>query len=327
MKNISKRLKILTNHGGQLASPTWREVTTFLAPNGDDLWSSLKLAVSLYCKRSKFDCVVLGGGPSDYIFALLQTLLPFRTVPCVKVDCLWTKSPNRFRFLFHRTILKITSKSVDRFIVWAKQDIEAFSRTFQIPQEKFTFIPYHTTLDSVDLEPYSGDYIFSGGNEGRDYETLLLAVQGLPLKVLIASTRPELFSHMTVPENVEIRGFSHKDYLSKMAGCLMNVVSLENGGLRTGGQQTYLNSMWLGKPTIVNDPSGACDYIEHMQDGFLVGSKDPDALKEAINFLLSRADIMNEMAMRAAQKAKRYSTEEHFRKIITEVMQVIKEKA
>ncbi len=324
MKNNPKALKILTNHGGQLASPTWREVTTYLAPNGNDLWASLKLAVKLYRKRSNFDCVVLGGGASDYLFALLQTLLPFRTVHCVKVDCLWTKSSNRLRFLFHRTILKLTSKSVDRFIVWAKQDIEAFTRTFQIPQEKFTFVPYHTTLDSVNLSPYSGDYIFSGGNEGRDYETLLLAVQGLPLKVLIASTRPELFSHMTIPQNVEIRGFSHEEYLQKMAGCLMNIVPLESGGLRTGGQQTYLNSMWLQKPTIVTDPAGACDYIEHMQDGFLVEPKDPKALRNAIEFLLSRRDIMKEIAMKAARKAKHYSTEEHFTKIISVVMQIVK---
>jgi len=327
MRNKSKPLKILTNHGGQLASPTWRDVTTYLPPNGDDLLSSLKLALNLYCKRSNFDCVVLGGGPSDYLFALLQTLLPFRAVPCVKIDCLSIKSANRLRYLFHRTILKITSKSVDRFIVWAKRDIKAFSETFQIPQEKFIFVPYHTTLDSVNPSPYSGDYIFSGGNEGRDYETLLLAVRGLPLKVLIASTRPELFSHISIPENVEVRGFSHEEYLRKMAGCLMNIVSLESGEIRTGGQQTYLNSMWLGKPTIVNDPEGTCDYIEHMKDGFLVSPKDPTALRNAIEFLLNRPEVMNEMASRAAQKAKYYSTEEHFTKIISVVRQVLEQKS
>jgi len=245
----------------------------------------------------------------------------------VKIDCLWIKSANRLRYLFHRTILKITSKSVDRFIVWAKRDIKAFSETFQIPQEKFIFVPYHTTLDSVNPSPYSGDYIFSGGNEGRDYETLLLAVRGLPLKVLIASTRPELFSHISIPENVEVRGFSHEEYLRKMAGCLMNIVSLESGEIRTGGQQTYLNSMWLGKPTIVNDLEGTCDYIEHMKDGFLVSPKDPTALRNAIEFLLNRPEVMNEMASRAAQKAKYYSTEEHFTKIISVVRQVLEQKS
>lgn len=326
MKNESRKLKILTNHGGQLASPTWRDVTTYLPPNGQDLLSSFKLAWTLYCQRSSFDCVVLGGGTSDYLFALLQTLLPFRTVPCVKIDCLWTKSTNRLRYLFHRAILRITSKSVDRFIVWARRDIKAFSETFHIPQEKFLFVPYHTTLDSVNPTPHSGGYVFSGGNEGRDYETLLLAVQGLPLKLLIASTSPGLFSHMSIPENVEIKGFSHEEYLQKMAECLINIVPLESGGLRTGGHQTYLNSMWLGKPTIVNDPEGACDYIKHMEDGFLVAPKDPKALRAAIEFLLSRRDVMDEMAVRAAQKAKHYSTEEHFRKIISVVRQILEQK-
>lgn len=324
--NNSKSLKILTNHGGQLASPTWSDVTTYLAPSGNDLLSSLKLALALYFKRLNYDCVVLGGGASDYLFALLQALLPFRTVPCVKIDCLWTKSANKLRYLFHRVILKIASNSVDRFIVWAKRDIKAFSETFHIPQEKFLFVPYHTTLDTVRLTPRSGDYIFSGGNEGRDYETLLLAVRGLPLRVLIASTRPEIFSHMSIPENVEIKGFGHEEYLQKMAGCLINIVPLESGGLRTGGHQTYLNSMWLGKPTIINDPEGASDYINHMEDGFLVLPKDPVALRKGIEFLLSRPDIMSQMGISAAEKAKNYSTEEHFIKIISVVREILDQK-
>src|SRR5206468_3559736 len=117
------------------------------------------------------------------------------------------------------------------------------------------------------------------------------------------------------PDNVEVKGFSHEDYLKAMAGCLINIVSLDGELLHSGGQQTFLNSMWLGKPTIVTDPEGSADYIDHGDDGLLVRTKDPIALREAIEFLLDNREKMKEMGTKAARKARRFSTEEHFRKI------------
>lgn len=318
-----QNLKILTNHPGQKESPTWKAATTYLPPTGDDLWSSIKLAIKLYASRCNFDCVVLGAGASDLLYVLLQSMWPCKTVPCVMIDCLWNISTKKSHFYLQRIILRIGSKSVDRFVVWASREIKAFSDTFGIPREKFIFIPYHTTLDKVTVDPCDGDYIFSGGNFGRDYDTLISAVRGLSVKVLIASTRLELFSHMSIPENVEVRGFTHEEYVQKMAGCLINVVCLNTDLLHSGGQQTFLNSMWLGKPTIVNDLEGACDYIKHGEDGLLVRPKDPIALRNAIELLLNHPELMKEIGIRAAQRARNCSTEEHFKKIISVVDEVV----
>ncbi|TAK07833.1 MAG: glycosyltransferase, partial [Candidatus Manganitrophaceae bacterium] len=283
----NKEIKILTNHWGQKASPTWGAVTTYLPPEGFDLKSSMKLALRLYSRRRDFDCVVLGAGFSDTLFALMQAMIPFKKAPCVMIDCIWYEDPNKFRHFLKTAILKMTSRGVDKFVVWASREVEAYSEAFGIPQEKFVYVPYHTTLDTFDIKSSEGDYIFSGGNFGRDYDTLISAVRGLPVKVLIASTRPELFSHLDIPENVEVRGFSNEEFLKKMAGCLMNVVPLDADLLHSGGQQTFLNSMWFGKSTIVNDPEGAADYINDGEDGLLVPKKDPAAMREAILFLLS----------------------------------------
>lgn len=321
-----KNIKILTNHWGQKASPTWREVTTYLHPEGFDLMSSIKLALRLYAKRNDFDCVVLGAGGSDVLFALMQSCLPFKKAPCITIDCIWYKDPDKFRHFVKTLILKIVSRGVNKFVVWASREIKAYSVTFGIPQEKLIFVPYHTTIDTFDIKPFEGDYIFSGGDFGRDYDTLIAAVRGLPIKVLIASTRPELFSHMAIPENVEVRGFSNEEFLRKMAGCLINVVSLDADLLHSGGQQTFLNSMWFGKPTIVNDPEGALDYINDGEDALLVRKKDPIALREAIVFLLNDSEKRREMGIQAAKKAKAFSTEEHFKKIISVVNGIVEKR-
>jgi glycosyltransferase involved in cell wall biosynthesis len=318
-----KVVSILTNHGGQEASPTWRFATTYVYPEDHDLISSLQLALTLYRKRLDFDCVVLGGGRSDHIFTLLQSILPFRKAPCVMVDCYWTKSLRKWKYALHKTCLKLGSKTVDRYIVWAKHETKGFSETFEIPIEKFLFVPYHTTVEMVHAEVTQGNYIFSGGNVGRDYKTLIEAVRSLPVKVLIASTRTDLFADLSIPPNVEVKGFSHEEYIRRMAGCLINVVSLDDTLLRSPGQQTFLNSMWLGKPTIVNDPKGAADYINHGEDGLIVQPRDPMGLRAAIQLLLDSPDAMKEMGRKASEKAKTYSTEEHFKRIVSVVFQVV----
>ena len=316
-------MKILTNHPGQKASPTWDAVTTYCPPQDNSGWSSFKLALELYRQRLSYDCIVLGAGMSDVWFALLQSLMSGRMVPCIMIDCYWTAHPNRLKQLITRWILGLCEKSVDRFVVWARRDIKAFAEAFGLPEGKFIFIPYHTTIDAYPVAAWQGGYIFSGGNFGRDYETLIAAVKGLPVKVLIASTNPQVCSNISIPDNVEIRGFGHEEYIHKMAGCLMNVVCLQKGILRSAGQQTFLNSMWFGKPTIVTDTEGAADYITHGEDGLLVPPHNPGALREALEFLLTQPGAMTEMGRKAARKVKGHTTEEHFKKIVSVARTVI----
>lgn len=240
------------------------------------------------------------------------------------LDCLWYKHPNALRHLLHKMMLKIISRTVDKFVVWASREIDDYSETFGLPKDKFVFVPYHVTLESLDIQPFEGEYIFSGGNFGRDYETLIKAVDGLPIDLSIACTRPELFSSMIIPDNVDIRGYSHQEFIQKMAGCRLNVVSLASGLLHSGGQQTFLNSMWLGKATIVNDPEGARDYIQHGENGLLVPPNDPIALREAIMMLIESPAKARETGNKAMQTARQWSTEEHFRKIIDLANEVLK---
>ena len=317
-------VRILTNHSGQKISPAWRAATTYVAPRGTGLLAELKLALRLYAMRTGYDAVVLGAGRSDTIFALLQSCLPFRRVPCVQIDCLWRQDPRRSKHLLRTVTLKIMNRSVARFCVWARRERENFSQAFRLPIEKFVFIPYHTTaVEYVLPMPTDGEYIFSGGNSDRDYRTLLEAVDGLPVRVLIASTEPNLPSDMRIPPNVDVRGYTPDAFLRTMAGCRLNVVPLTAGLLRSAGQQSFLNSMWLGKPTIVTDPEGGADYIADGVDGILVRPADPAALRAAIVRLLDDPHAARVMGERARRRAVHYTTDAHFRTIIALVREIV----
>lgn len=317
-------MKILTNHWGQKASPTWRSVSTYVPPQGNGLIPSLRLAIKLYSKRLEFDCVVLGAGRSDLFFALLQSVLPFRRVPCIILDCLWNKSPNRFRHFANRLCRTLASKSVDRFVVWARHEVDSFSATFGIPREKFVFVPYHTTIRTEGLKSTNGGYVFSGGNSDRDYLKLIEAARELPVRVVIATTL-SISAGSTLTPNVDIRGYPSDEFMQALASCAINVVALAPGTLRSAGQQTFLNSMLLGKPTIVTDEIGAADYIDNGEDGLLVPPNDPVALREAILLLLNDPQKAAAMGERAKRKAALHSIDEHFKKIVAVAHRVVAE--
>ena len=320
-----KRPNILTNHPGQKESPTWKRVSTYVPKKRELLFADIRVALRVIFNYRHYDCIVLGAGRSDTYFGLIYSLLPLKRCPCIKIDCLWYKSENRFHAIIKRTIMRIIDKKIDRYVVWARHEITGYSREFGLPQKKFVFIPYHTTLDITNFQSKNEGYIFSGGNFARDYETLLKAVKGLPVKLLIASTRPELFHGIEIPENVEIKGFSHEEYIQKMAGCTINVVPLAPGLLHSGGQQTFLNSMYMGKPTIVNDPQGAKDYITNGKDGIIVKPSDHLALRKAIIELYNNPQKAETIGENARKKVLGYSTEQHFVQIAKLAMQLIYE--
>jgi glycosyltransferase involved in cell wall biosynthesis len=113
-----------------------------------------------------------------------------------------------------------------------------------------------------------------------------------------------------------------------MAASSINIVPLAGGLLHSGGQQTFLNSMWMGKPTIVTDPGGACDYIEDGVDGILVEPGDVRGLREALLRLTSNPAAAAEMGARARQKVlSGYSTEDHFRRIISLAHELVSARA
>jgi hypothetical protein len=309
-------VKILTNHPGRVASPSWRNVTTYYKAAPGFL-PAVRVALTLYWQQRHHDCVVLGGGTSDLLFALLQSVLPIWRKPTMMVDCLWYAHPNAFMRRLKGLLMRFADRSVDRYCVWATREVEAYSTAFGLPRRKFVFVPYHTTLDGHPLATTDGGYLFSGGNWARDYPTLIEAVTDLPVTLHIACTRPELFNGLPIPANVVIQGYSHAEYLRMMAGCTINIVALAPDLLHSGGQQTFLNSMWLGKATIVTDPEGACDYIEDGVDGVLVAAGKVAPLRDAIASLLANPERTSEMGQKAEVKVRSgYSTDDHFRKII-----------
>lgn len=318
---MAEDLKILTHIGTQ-ASPTWKEKATLVQTRPGTL-NSLILSLKLYFKRKDFDLVVISGGKAGVFFSLLQSLLPFRKTPTLMLDCLWYRAKNPLKRILKRTQIRLMNQSVRLFLVWAKREIEAYSSEFGIPQEKLKFFPYHTTCEVYDCTVEKGDYLFSGGNWNRDYKTLVEATRGLNLRVVIATNNRLLLDGIDLPENVKVISATDYQFYDLLAKSKMVVVPMAKGFLHSGGQQTFLNAMFWGKPVIVTDPEGANDYIEDKKTGMLVNPGEVGALRDAISYILENPEQVQKMVEEAQRKAQDLTTEKFFQGIIRLAQEIV----
>jgi glycosyltransferase involved in cell wall biosynthesis len=93
-----------------------------------------------------------------------------------------------------------------------------------------------------------------------------------------------------------------------MAGSKMVVVPMKKGLLHSGGQQTYLNAMAMGKPVIVADDCGAKDYIQHGVDGLIVPAGNSQGLREAIQSLISDSALSATLSTNGKSAFHNFST-------------------
>ncbi len=114
-----------------------------------------------------------------------------------------------------------------------------------------------------------------------------------------------------------MRSCGHREFRQLMAGAAMVVVPMEEGHLHSGGQQTYLNAMAMGKPVIVCDPRGAPDYITDGQDGIILDYGDSNGLRNVIVALHTSPGIAAAMgeAGRTRIRSGPYSTESCMRAV------------
>mgnify|MGYP000869660321 CR=1 FL=1 len=305
-----KYMRILTNVSEPRVSREWRERTHYHSDiiGGKGLLSDFRAALRFYRLSKHYDAVVVNSNRSGNIFVLLSSLLPSKKIPIIMIDCLWYKPDSILKLWIKRFQFMLMNAVVERFVVWASHEVNDYAEVFKIPKHKFLYIPHHHSLEGYEYEVVKGDYIFSGGDGDRDYPTLLTAVKGLGIRVVIATRRNDWHGDLEIPAYVHACPTSAKEFRSLMAGSRIVVVPMQKGLLHSGGQQTYLNAMALGKPVIVADECGASDYIDNMKNGIIVPPGDSIALRKAILSIIIDPDFENELCRNAELAYDKYST-------------------
>jgi glycosyltransferase involved in cell wall biosynthesis len=300
----------------------WGEHTTYVGPYkpGPRLvrwlghgWAynviGLVAGLRLFLRRRHADGIVTSGGATGQLFAWLQALVPWGRKPHVMIDCLWHQPQSRLRAFVQRLQIRLAARSVRKFVVWSAHEVEDFAAAFRVPPAQFQFVPFHHTLEDYDYRLRDDGYLFAGGNSDRDYRTLIVAVRPLDVPTWIASTRADLFAGVALPPNARVTPTSEAGFRDALAGAKLVVVPMAGGALRSGGQQTLLNALCMGKPTIAVGRRWAADLMEDRVHGLIVDYGDVKALRAAIEWTLARPAEAKAMAERGRAHARQFSTQ------------------
>jgi glycosyltransferase involved in cell wall biosynthesis len=276
---------------------------------------SLLIAIKFMLIRHNYDAVIVSGNLLGNYITWLQSIIFFGKKPTIMIDCLWAVQSNLIKHKTKSALHRLSSLSVDKFVVWARHEISDFSRIFGIPKDKFTFIPFHTTINEFTYRIANEGFVFAGGNSDRDYKTLIEAMRGLDIPLFIASSDPSLFADIDIPPNVTVQAVSHQEFRDKMASSRVTVVPIKKGLLRSPGQQTILNSMAMGKPTIVVGRKDAEDYIVNGETGVIVDYEDALELRKVIVKLFCDEELHQHIASKSAEYALEMDEEMCFKAI------------
>jgi glycosyltransferase involved in cell wall biosynthesis len=300
----------------------WGDHTTLIGPSRPPSWlcrwlgwgaahnvSGAVAALRLFARRRYCRGVVTDGGASGILFAWLQAVLPWGRKPHVMIDCNWYESPSRWRTWLKGVRLRFAAQSVHRFVVWASHEVSDYARAFGLPMEKLEYVPFHTTLHDYDYQVRDDGYLFAGGNYDRDYPLLVEAVRELTVPTWIATTRPEQLAGLDIPPHVRIEGTTTAGFRQAMAAAHVVVVPMQKDLLHSGGQQTCLNAMHLGKPTIAVGRKWAGDFITDGEDGLIVDYGDAAGLRRAIRWVLNHQEAAKRMGERASARSAWFTTQ------------------
>ncbi|HTO97143.1 MAG TPA: glycosyltransferase family 4 protein [Myxococcales bacterium] len=229
-----------------------------------------------------YDAILTTG--EDIGIPLAALLLKRRRAPAHTLIS-HTLKPWKKRVFFH--LLRV-HRRIDRILCYASSEERLITQGLGIPAAKVRRISYHADvgffrpLPELAREP---DLICAAGQLLRDYDTLIEAVRGLPVRLKIAAGSPWISSELRpggpLPPNVEWRRYDRFELRQLYARSAVAVVPIFENDYQTG-ISTILEMMAMGKCVIATRTRGQTDTIEDGVTGVYVPPGDRAALRNAI---------------------------------------------
>lgn len=245
----------------------------------------------------------------DLLASAIIGLWPRRLRPAiVLMGCMWQPTGG-WRGRLERALVRLADRAIALYAVQSTAELTLFPQAWGIDPAKLRRCLYFYTLDPDDILPeprQSAGHVFAGGNAQRDYGPLLEAARRLPDIPFVFATK--LLDGQPLPPNVTAGFVSHKRFMELLQTAVVNIVPIRPGLHRAAGQQTYLNSMWLGIPTVVAHSPGVADHIQHQQTGLIVNNTAAD-YAQAIEWVLAPE---NQPRLAAMTQAAHHAVESQF---------------
>jgi glycosyltransferase involved in cell wall biosynthesis len=199
---------------------------------------------------------------------------------------------------------------VDRFVVHSRGEIDTLNRWFGIPKDKIAFVPLQRApIVLTHREEVETPFVVSMGSANRDYVTLIEAIRGLPVRlVLVASPRSVV--DIDIPSNVEVaNGLTAEDCRVLAQRARINIVPLADVETASG-QVTIVEALRMGRPLVATRGVGSVDYIVDGQNAVLVEARDIAGLRGAIDRLWNDGALREDLSRNALAYAQAHLSDE-----------------
>jgi glycosyltransferase involved in cell wall biosynthesis len=275
-------------------------------------------AVLAFARRGSYDVILTDGEHIGIPLAMLLKLVGDRTAH-VTIGHRISASKKRPFFRWLRV-----QSHISRIALHSRRQYELAIDELGLSSDKLALLPYQAdTAFWTPQDVPEERMICSAGLEFRDYPTLVKAVEGLDVRVVIGaashwSKRRNTAEDAQPAANVQVDSFDYFALRELYSRSSIVVVPLDDVDFQAG-ITTILEAMAMGKPVIVTHSVGQTDVVEDRRqitrgaqprtrpesllrqaaasagielepNGFYVPPNDPGALRRAIEYLLDRPD-------------------------------------
>ncbi len=205
------------------------------------------------------------------------------------------------------------------YCVHSDEEVALFPERWHVDPGRVVFVPWYASAPPSLLDgPVSHDGpVFAGGDSMRDYGPLVEVARRLPeVSFAIASLRLDGADREHLPPNVTAGYVPHERFLELLRGASVVIAPIDDGGVRAGGEQTYLNALAMGKAVLVTDSFGVRRYVTHKEHALIVPPRDADALERSLRWVLDDPNAAAVTTMREQARhhvRDRFTLENHLR--------------
>lgn len=207
------------------------------------------------------------------------------------------------------------------FSKWHKAEME---RRWHIPETQLVDLNFMVdsrffSMDARGVRPpprKARPQTCAVGIEARDYPTLMQAVAGLDIDVVIAASSP--WSHqqdsttvMEPPPNVRVDRDPKLDVRQLYADSDFVVMPLFDVD-RAAGSTTILEAMAMGKAVICSRATGQRDLVVDGETGIYVAPGDVAAMRAAVSFMLENPEECRRMGAAGRRRVERELSLDHY---------------
>lgn len=252
------------------------------------------LAWACLRRRRRYDAILTDGEQVGLPYAALCRLVPGRR-PAHSMIVHILSVPKK---VWMWRALRLGGR-IDQLLVYATAQQRFAVDELGVPADRVvltSFMVDTAFFDPAGVQPAARErpMICAAGLEFRDYETLLDAVDGLDVDVVIAAASPwskrtTSVGERPLPANVEVTKLDLARLRQLYADATLVVMPLQDVRFQAG-ITTILEAMSMAKAVVCTRTDGQTDAIDGGRTGVYVPPADAAALRATVEQLLADAD-------------------------------------